>query len=181
MLLESPLLARLKLPNTFSRDASRTVFLIQENRCGIEDLRGDVVPGFHNIWVDDGLATSVWGLRNVHPVLDNFQTPVYSHHTASSWHTALDSLVSGHSAEEEDELASPPPQDRVPVVLVKGPKRSGKSSIARAALNRLLSTYERVAWLECDLGQGEFGCGGAVGLWVLDSPVLGELTYRSGS
>jgi polynucleotide 5'-hydroxyl-kinase GRC3/NOL9 len=60
-----------------------------------------------------------------------------------------------------------------PVVLVKGPKRSGKSTIARTALNGLLQLHERVAWLECDLGQGEFGCGGVIGLWVLDAPVYG--------
>ena len=60
------------------------------------------------------------------------------------------------------------------VTLVKGAKRSGKSTFARAALHRLLERYERVAWLECDLGQGEFSCGGVVGIWVLDRPVLGE-------
>lgn len=60
-------------------------------------------------------------------------------------------------------------------MLVKGPKRSGKSTMARAALNTLLSTYERVTWLECDLGQGEFGCGGVIGLWILDQPIFGEL------
>ena len=37
----------------------------------------------------------------------------------------------------------------------------------------MLSSWERVAWLECDLGQGEFSCGGVIGLWVLDAPVLG--------
>jgi polynucleotide 5'-hydroxyl-kinase GRC3/NOL9 len=60
------------------------------------------------------------------------------------------------------------------VALIKGPKRSGKSSFGRAAVNRLLENYEKVAWLECDLGQGEFGCGGVVGIWILERPVLGE-------
>lgn len=63
-----------------------------------------------------------------------------------------------------------------PVVLVKGQKRVGKSTLARCALNSLLGSYERVAWLESDLGQGEFGCGGVVGLYVLDKPVFGELS-----
>jgi len=74
---------------------------------------------------------------------------------------------------------------------VKGPKRSGKSTFARATLNNLLNRYEKVAWLECDLGQGEFSPGGVVGLWIIDSPILGvsfspvftctniELTIRS--
>lgn len=64
--------------------------------------------------------------------------------------------------------------DSAPVVaLVKGPKRSGKSNLARAALNTLLQGYARVAWLETDLGQGEFAPGGVVGLWILDEPVFG--------
>lgn len=64
------------------------------------------------------------------------------------------------------------------IALIKGPKRSGKSTVARAALNRLLDAYERVAWLECDLGQGEFGCGGVVGLWLIDRPILGTWDGR---
>lgn len=75
------------------------------------------------------------------------------------------------------------------VALVKGPKRSGKSTIARAALNTLLQGYARVAWLDTDLGQGEFAPGGVVGLWILEEPVFGmsrspswssiALTHRS--
>jgi hypothetical protein len=59
------------------------------------------------------------------------------------------------------------------MILVKGPKRSGKSTFARATLNNLLNRYEKVAWLECDLGQGEFSPGGVVGLWTIDAPILG--------
>jgi len=64
-----------------------------------------------------------------------------------------------------------------PVVIVKGPKRTGKSTIARAALNNLLQSYHQVAWLECDLGQGEFGCGGIVGIWIVEKPVFGQLFH----
>lgn len=84
--------------------------------------------------------------------------------TPESWDTALATLRSDEEATDEE----------VVVALVKGPKRSGKSTFARAALNTLLSRYDRVAWLECDLGQGEFGCGGVVGLWIVDKPQLGE-------
>lgn len=168
MMLESPMLSQLRLPKALVTNESTSIFLIQENRCGIDGLRGDVVPGFQNIWLGD---KGVWGLHGVHPVLGSTFTPVYPHVTPSSWAHALDSLRDTDDMVDDDE--TPPPQDRVPVVLVKGPKRSGKSSVARAALNRLLDTYERVAWLECDLGQGEFGAGGSVGLWVLDRPVFG--------
>ena len=97
-------------------------------------------------------------------VIGSFSTPVYPYEEPASWTSALASLAS--PAEIDDAVA--------PVVLVKGPKRTGKSSMARAALNTLLGEYAQVAWLECDLGQGEFGCGGTVGLWILDRPVLGK-------
>jgi polynucleotide 5'-hydroxyl-kinase GRC3/NOL9 len=101
---------------------------------------------------------------------------VYPHITAPSWHAALDALSRAAELPDTDgDWDATPPPERVPVVLVKGAKRSGKSALARAALNRLLGAYEQVAWLECDLGQGEFGCNGVVGLWVLERPVLGEL------
>jgi len=96
-------------------------------------------------------------------VIGSFSTPVYWYEGPASWTPALGSLAP--VTEAEDSL--------VPVVLVKGPKRTGKSSMARAALNTLLGEYQQVAWLECDLGQGEFGCGGMVGLWIVDRPVLG--------
>lgn len=59
------------------------------------------------------------------------------------------------------------------VALVKGPKRSGKSTLSREIVNRLFTRYEKVAYLDCDLGQSEFGPGGTVGLYLLDRPLLG--------
>lgn len=103
-------------------------------------------------------------------------TTMYPHITPDSWVEPLQELsASRHtnggapdSDEDDDD------EDAEPLVaLVKGPKRSGKSTFARAALNNLLSRYTKIAWLECDLGQGEFSPGGAVGLWVLDQPILG--------
>ncbi|WVQ83048.1 hypothetical protein IAT38_005186 [Cryptococcus sp. DSM 104549] len=160
--LPSPILSNLSLPKSFqTKDGSgrRTIFLVQENRCGIDGLRYGAVPGFANIWLEE---EGSWGLWGVHPVVGSFPTPVYPHITPSSWSDALT-------------LADTTVEDpRAPLVgIVKGPKRSGKSTFARSLLNNLLGRYSRVAWLECDLGQGEFGCGGVVGLWVVDRPVLG--------
>ena len=76
-------------------------------------------------------------------------------------------MLPERTEDDEDEDQTPP------VILVKGPKRSGKSTFARATLNNLLNRYEKVAWLECDLGQGEFSPGGVVGLWIIDAPILG--------
>lgn len=60
------------------------------------------------------------------------------------------------------------------IAILKGPKRSGKSGMSRALVNRLLRKYQKVAYLETDLGQSEFGPEGAVSLVVLEEPLLGE-------
>jgi polynucleotide 5'-hydroxyl-kinase GRC3/NOL9 len=65
----SPILARLKLPSRFavaeSHGALRTLFLIRGLQTGITGLKGGVVPGFNNIWLDD---RGMWGIHGVHPV-----------------------------------------------------------------------------------------------------------------
>jgi polynucleotide 5'-hydroxyl-kinase GRC3/NOL9 len=60
------------------------------------------------------------------------------------------------------------------VTIVKGPKRSGKSTFVKEAVNRLLNRYTSVAYLDCDLGQSEFGPGGTVGLYIVRKPLLGK-------
>ncbi|KAL7423073.1 Polynucleotide 5'-hydroxyl-kinase grc3 [Cryptotrichosporon argae] len=162
------LLEQLRLPKTFMLD-ERSVFLLSEHQTGLERLRGNIVPGFSNIWVDD---RTTWGMKGVHPVIGSFPIPVYPHVEPPSWAAALASLADPAAADDDAYGAYDAP-DRAPAVLVKGPKRSGKSSLGRAAVNALLETHARVAWLECDLGQGEFGPGGSVGLWILDRAVLG--------
>ncbi|WVQ65630.1 uncharacterized protein L199_003808 [Kwoniella botswanensis] len=150
-------LNKLKLPKGFRK--GEILFLIRQNTCGIDGLRYGAVPGFAHIWLEE---VGSWGLKGVHPVIGSFSTPIYPHITPPTWSEALSSL----SSNEED-------SERPFVGLIKGPKRSGKSTLGRALLNNLLEKYERVAWLECDLGQGEFSAGGIVGLWVLDKQVLG--------
>ncbi|KAL0578674.1 Polynucleotide 5'-hydroxyl-kinase grc3, partial [Marasmius crinis-equi] len=59
------------------------------------------------------------------------------------------------------------------VFIVKGVKKSGKSTFARTLLNHLLRSHKRVAYLECDLGQSEFTPGGMVALNVIERPVFG--------
>lgn len=89
---------------------------------------------------------------------------------------------------EEEEGAAPP---RL-TLIVEGPKRVGKSTFAKFLLNCLLSrydassvrtknptytvllSYERVAYLDTDLGQPEFTTPGILSLNVLDRPVLGK-------
>ena len=104
--------------------------------------------------------------------------------TPESWSSALQSL-SGDDVERSNEgdayrYAADDDEtfDRsAPLVaIVKGPKRSGKSTFAREALNRLLNRYATVAYLDCDLGQSEFAPGGTVGLYIVSKPLLGEWT-----
>ncbi|KAG2338562.1 hypothetical protein BDR05DRAFT_969131 [Suillus weaverae] len=93
-----------------------------------------------------------------------------------SWSTALS------VAEMSPSSADPIP---LSVYVVKGPKKSGKSTFARTLLNRLLARFQRVAYLECDVGQSEFTPGGLVALNVVDNPVFGppfthpSLPYRA--
>ncbi|WVQ96487.1 hypothetical protein IAU59_003592 [Kwoniella sp. CBS 9459] len=164
-------LEKLRLPKSFNKSGS--LFLLRENRCGIDSLRYGAVPGFANIWLQE---EGPWGLRGIHPVIGSFSTPVYPHITQPSWSTALKALPSHTStiAQESSDSNEGYEDVQKPFIgLVKGTKRSGKSTFARTVLNHLLGKYEKVAWLECDLGQGEFGCGGVVGLWVLDRAVIG--------
>jgi polynucleotide 5'-hydroxyl-kinase GRC3/NOL9 len=142
-----------------------------------------------------GFITSPYHLHEcdmlmIEQIIGSFPVPVYPHITPDSWTIALDNLnrlTSPIANDGEEDVAEILDEGVPTIALVKGPKRAGKSTVARAALNRLLDAYERVAWLECDLGQGEFGCGGVVGLWVIDRPILGTWnvppsrveTYRS--
>ncbi|KAM0791030.1 hypothetical protein ACM66B_004327 [Microbotryomycetes sp. NB124-2] len=58
------------------------------------------------------------------------------------------------------------------VALVQGPKRVGKSTLARQLVNTILQTHAQVAFLDTDLGQPEFAPPGCVSLTVLDRPIL---------
>uniref|UniRef100_A0A1I8G5B5 CLP1_P domain-containing protein n=1 Tax=Macrostomum lignano TaxID=282301 RepID=A0A1I8G5B5_9PLAT len=58
--------------------------------------------------------------------------------------------------------------------VVCGPRNSGKSSVARCLINRLLSEgVASVAYLDCDPGQTEFTPPGFVSLTLVQSPLLG--------
>ncbi|GAA5826859.1 hypothetical protein JCM11251_002922 [Rhodosporidiobolus azoricus] len=59
------------------------------------------------------------------------------------------------------------------VALVEGPKRVGKSIMARMLTNALLDRYEAVAYLDTDLGQPEFTPPGFLSLHILRHPAFG--------
>ncbi|PBK72170.1 hypothetical protein ARMSODRAFT_987216 [Armillaria solidipes] len=81
-------------------------------------------------------------------------------YVSPSWSSALSSV-------------SPIEADASEVYVVEGPKKTGKSTFARTLVNQLLDRYQRVAYLECDVGQSEFTPGGMVALNIIESPVFG--------
>lgn len=62
-----------------------------------------------------------------------------------------------------DSSACPPP-----VTLVCGAANSGKSTFSRVLLDTLLSRYERVGYLDTDVGQPEFTTPGCVSLHIVN-------------
>ncbi|TEB28533.1 hypothetical protein FA13DRAFT_1755845 [Coprinellus micaceus] len=140
------------------------VFLLQKLRTGIEGL-GKICRPFLNAfqppkWQPPN-AFNLPGLcfvRGQSSDVAPFTLP-------PSWSEALGRCTSSHQL--------PDTQDVCNVYLVKGPKNTGKSTFSRTLLNKLLETYERVAFLECDLGQSEFTPGGMAALNLISRPIFG--------
>ncbi|KAL4250974.1 Polynucleotide 5'-hydroxyl-kinase GRC3 [Abortiporus biennis] len=144
-----------------------TVLLVQELRTGIEGL-GRICRTFETSFELPGkLSTSKRndiGLQGVH-LISHETHDIHGFSVSSSWKFALSSIPSV----AEDQTTNYARQ----VYLVKGTKKTGKSTFARTLLNRLTTSYKRVAFLECDLGQSEFTPGGMVSLNILSKPVFG--------
>jgi len=62
----------------------------------------------------------------------------------------------------------------VDIMCIMGARNSGKSTFARYSMNSLLSTYESIAFLECDPGQSEFTPPGIVSLNIVSKPCIGK-------
>ncbi|KAJ3317696.1 Polynucleotide 5'-hydroxyl-kinase nol9 [Blyttiomyces sp. JEL0837] len=56
---------------------------------------------------------------------------------------------------------------------IVGNKGVGKSTFARHLVNTLLTTYNEIAYLDCDLGQPELTASGVVSLNIIQKPLLG--------
>ncbi|XP_033924055.1 polynucleotide 5'-hydroxyl-kinase NOL9 [Melopsittacus undulatus] len=76
---------------------------------------------------------------------------------------ALEELIQACCEEDEG----------VPVVLVCGPKNTGKSTFNRYLINLLLNRLPAVEYMECDIGQTEFTPPGCVSLSSVTEPILG--------
>jgi polynucleotide 5'-hydroxyl-kinase GRC3/NOL9 len=117
--------------------------------------------------------------ENLRQLLHAPEHAVYPHSSPDTWSLALNLLAGSGISDvnrQAEEGAEGSDRSSPLVAIVKGPKRSGKSTFAREAVNRLLNRYETVAYLDCDLGQSEFGPGGTVGLYLVRKPLFGKLT-----
>ncbi|KAG8931236.1 Polynucleotide 5'-hydroxyl-kinase grc3, partial [Tulasnella sp. 418] len=144
-----------------------TVLLLRNHNCGIGGL-GTVCKIFDSIFQPSVASTQneeiKLGVDGFYPILKPMPN-VYPFIMPDSWSSVLEEI-----ATSTDSAA--PSQQHI-VAIVKGAKRSGKSTFARTLLNRLLSKYRHVAFLECDVGQSEFTPGGMVSLHVIAHPLLG--------
>ncbi|CAN6453768.1 unnamed protein product [Victoria cruziana] len=65
-----------------------------------------------------------------------------------------------------------------PIVVVCGPKNSGKSTFARFLINTLLTRYKMVGYLDTDVGQPEYTPSGCLSLHLIDKPNYDLATPR---
>ncbi|KAJ2715209.1 Polynucleotide 5'-hydroxyl-kinase grc3 [Coemansia spiralis] len=101
------------------------------------------------------------------PDLQLLQTP-------SDWAEALDQASS--AAVQLDGDFDPTP----PVYVVAGGQGLGKSTFARLLVNRLITRFGRVFYMETDLGQPELAPPGVLSLTILDEPLLGPPFTHTG-
>ncbi|KAG9309858.1 hypothetical protein JVU11DRAFT_10238 [Chiua virens] len=163
------------IPLAIRRQENSTAILIEYAHTGVEGL-GQICKTFENVFQPprESEALPSIELPRIH-IVNRGAKDIYPYVFPSSWETAC-SLI-------DEQLDSE--MTAAPVCLVKGPRKSGKSTLARTLVNRLLNRYRRVAFLECDLGQSEFTPGGLVALNLVENYVFGppfthpSLPYRS--
>ncbi|KZT53361.1 hypothetical protein CALCODRAFT_440225 [Calocera cornea HHB12733] len=156
----------LALPEHFEQTCAQAdaVVILQELRSGVEGL-GLVVPPFEGIFSPSSSTSEDWGLAGFQPLTsDTYALQPYT--LPGSWARAVDGFVPQERDPLEEKLKGR-------VALVRGMKNSGKSTFARGLANQLTTRYQRVAFLECDVGQSEFTPPGLVALHILTCPHFG--------
>ncbi|KAI6039252.1 hypothetical protein EDC04DRAFT_3112463 [Pisolithus marmoratus] len=166
------------LPSIVHANPDATVVLIQYVNTGVEDL-SRVFRVFENVFKPPRMLpqeTSEFP-KYVLYVIANSTKDIVPFTFPPSWETGLVYMDPVPNSETDTTV--------IPVCVVKGPKKSGKSTFSRTLLNRLLNRYRRVAFLECDVGQSEFTPGGMVALSIIENHVFGppfthpSLPYRA--
>ncbi|KAJ7180694.1 hypothetical protein C8R46DRAFT_590796 [Mycena filopes] len=147
-----------RLRRVFEKSGALVAF--QQLSSGVEGL-GRICRNFAGVFTPSRFQQDIdpdhdLRIPGVH-MLGHPSKDIQSFVLSASWEVALNSVADSPGG----------------VYLVKGHKKSGKSTFARTLLNRLLDRYRKVAYLECDLGQSEFTPGGFVALNVIETPIFG--------
>ncbi|KAG8883466.1 Polynucleotide 5'-hydroxyl-kinase grc3 [Tulasnella sp. 331] len=149
-------------------DEKNCALLLRPLTTGVEGLE-KVCGTFDGVFDgadDTDEVLSICGFHPVYSAANNLQPFTFT----PEWKRALDEVAPPTSDSLSHTSTAIP---RPLVAMVKGPKRTGKSTFARTLLNRLCCWYRQVAFLDCDLGQSEFSPGGMVSLHVVSHPVFG--------
>ncbi|EJD00777.1 uncharacterized protein FOMMEDRAFT_110095 [Fomitiporia mediterranea MF3/22] len=157
------------LPYEINRkvDQKSILILLEDVSTGIGNI-GRVCKTFESAFELSSFGESVLNLASA-KLLSSIPRSLQPFQVPDSWKAAFSSLPICFSEEHDEDVQSLDPV----TVLVRGRKRTGKSTLARTLGNRLLNRYRRVAFLECDVGQTEFTPPGLVSLHVIDGPVFG--------
>ncbi|KAG6334274.1 hypothetical protein ID866_4814 [Astraeus odoratus] len=169
---------QLPLPSGVNANTDSAVLLIQYLGTGIEELGLHKVLKFprYTSYVLVDLCSCI-SLTSLPHEVSHSTKDILPFRLPPSWDVALSSMDPLPDAEVDAGAA--------PLCIVKGPKKSGKSTFSRTLVNRLLKRYRRVAFLECDVGQSEFTPGGMVALNIVENYVFGppfthpSLPYRA--
>lgn len=100
-------------------------------------------------------------IRGFSPLLFEPVAGVRPFHIESSWQSRADYALKNAS------------NDQAFTSVVCGAKDTGKSTFTKYYVNRLLSVYDCVAYIETDLGQPEFSPSGMLSLHYITQPILG--------
>ncbi|XP_057251206.1 polynucleotide 5'-hydroxyl-kinase NOL9 [Beta vulgaris subsp. vulgaris] len=76
--------------------------------------------------------------------------------------------ISQEWSDAADDITNDSTTSLPPVVFICGAKNSGKTTFSRHLLNTFLLRYERVAYLDTDVGQPEFTPPGCLSLTIID-------------
>ncbi|KZV77794.1 hypothetical protein EXIGLDRAFT_124760, partial [Exidia glandulosa HHB12029] len=141
------------------------VVVLSELQTGVEGL-ADVCQTFEDVFSPEEDTCKPLPVRGLF-VIERPSRRIQPFALPRSWELALEAIEPPITRKADS--ATPKPV----IVMVKGAKRSGKSTLARTVLNKLSTRYQRVAFLECDVGQSEFTPAGIVALNVVDRPQFG--------
>lgn len=129
---------------------------------GIREM-GEIFPLFRSVWLPSTARTAIADPKDSFHLITTLPPSVPSPLLLSipiAWLSLLSDFTT--------------PAPCPPIILLVGPKDSGKSTFARVLTNTLLSTsYRQVAYLDLDPGQPEFTPPGLISLSLVDHPILG--------